>query len=171
MGMVDILTVCCQYVILLFMKSTGKPNDPLSRFSLSIFAVNGLLMRHGDMITRSIGQSSARWQVLGRAGYQPQTVAQMARDMGHARQSVQRIADVLAKEGLIVYRDNPKDRRAQLVALTRRGAEVLAAIYSLNDKWSRHLMTKLDPQKLGEVADALDAIAEVLEVNQPLTSK
>ncbi len=67
------------------MESTGIPDDPLSRFSLSIFRLNGLLMWNGDRITGSIGQSSARWQVLGRVGYQPQTVAQMARDMGHAR--------------------------------------------------------------------------------------
>ena len=76
------------------MESTGKPNDPLSRFALSIFWINGLLLRNGDRLTRSIGQSSARWQVLGRVGDQPQTVAQIARDMGHARQSVQRVADV-----------------------------------------------------------------------------
>src|SRR5258708_31229486 len=84
------------------MKLTGIPEDPLSRFSLSIFRLNGLLMWNGDRITGSIGQSSARWQVLGRVGYQPQTVAQMAREMGHARQSVQRLAAVLAKEGLDV---------------------------------------------------------------------
>src|SRR5690348_1847867 len=79
----------------LAMESTGRPNDPLSRFALSIFWINGLLMRNGDRLTRSIGQSSARWQVLGRVGDQPQTVAQIARNMGHARQSVQRVANVL----------------------------------------------------------------------------
>src|SRR5260370_11849015 len=100
------------------MESTGRANDPLSRFALSIFWINGLLMRTGDRLTRSIGQSSARWQVLGRVGYQPQTVAQIARDMGHARQSVQRVADVLATEGLVVYQKNPAHRRAPLHART-----------------------------------------------------
>ncbi len=119
------------------MNSTGEPDDPLSRFSLSVFRVNGLLMRDGDIITRSIGQSSARWQVLGRVGYLPQTVAHMAREMGHARQSVQRVADVLAKEGLVIYKDNPADRRAQLLELTPQGAQVLAAIYALSDERTR----------------------------------
>ncbi|WP_156510141.1 hypothetical protein [Paenibacillus macquariensis] len=36
---------------------------------------------------------------------QLQTVAKMVRDMGHARQSVQRIADLLESEGLIANRD------------------------------------------------------------------
>lgn len=148
------------------MKSTDIPNDPLSRFSLAIFRVNGLLMRSGDRITHSIGQSSARWQLLGRIGYRPQTVAQMARDMGHARQSVQRVADVLAQEGLVRYIDNPKDRRTQLLELTPQGTEVLAAIYALNDSWSRYIMTKLDPEQLGQIADALESIAQVLEAEE-----
>ena len=147
------------------MTSPDVPDDPLSRFSLSIFRINGLLMRSGDSLTRSIGQSSARWQVLGRAGYQPQTVAQMAREMGHARQSVQRIADVLAEEGLVSYKDNPADRRARLVELTPQGADVLATIYALNDEWSRNLMEKLNPEQLVEIADALDHIAEIFEAD------
>jgi len=145
------------------MTSTGKPDDPLSRFSLSIFKVNGLLMRNGDQVTRSIGQSSARWQVLGRVGYAPQTVAQMARDMGHARQSVQRVADVLVTEGLALYQDNPHDRRTRLLELTPQGAEVLMAIYSLSEAWSQHLMTKLDPAQLIAVAAALEDIGHILE--------
>ncbi len=147
------------------MTSPDVPDDPLSRFSLSIFRINGLLMHSGDSLTRSIGQSSARWQVLGRAGYQPQTVAQMAREMGHARQSVQRIADVLAEEGLVSYKDNPADRRARLVELTPQGADVLATIYALNDEWSRKIMEKLNPEQLVEIADALDHIAEIFEAD------
>lgn len=123
-------------------------------------------MQNGDRMTRSIGQSSARWQVLGRAGYQPQTVAQMARDMGHARQSVQRVADVLAREGLVVYKDNPTDRRAKLVELTPRGIEVLMTIYALNEKWSQHIMAKLDPEQLTQIADTLENIGDILEANQ-----
>ena len=145
------------------MAASDVPDDPLSRFSLSIFRVNGLLMESGDRMTRSIGQSSARWQVLGRAGYAPQTVAQMAREMGHARQSVQRIADVLATEGLLAYIDNPADRRAKLVELTPRGAEVLATIYTLNETWSQHIMDKLDPEQLSQLADALEKIGDILD--------
>jgi DNA-binding MarR family transcriptional regulator len=148
------------------MAANEVPDDPLSRFSLSIFRVYGLLMESGDSMTRSIGQSSARWQVLGRAGYQPQTVAQMAREMGHARQSVQRVADVLANEGLVVYKDNPADRRAKLVELTPHGVEVLMAIYALNETWSQHLMDKLDPQQLSQLADALEKIGDSLESAQ-----
>lgn len=127
-------------------------------------------MRTGDRLTQSIGQSSARWQVLGRVGDQLQTVAQIARNMGHTRQSVQRVANVLATEGLVVYQKNPDDRRAQLLALTPQGAEVLKTIYSLNQEWAQHIMTRLDPEHLDAVADALEEIASILEVDERQTS-
>jgi DNA-binding MarR family transcriptional regulator len=145
------------------MSSVDVPDDPLSRFSLSVFAIHGLLLRSGERVTRPLGQSSARWQVLGRAGYRPQTVAQMAHDMGHARQSVQRIADALAHEGLVAYKDNPADKRARLVALTPAGEALLAAIYARDQEWSRELLARLDPEQLVEVVQALDGIAQILE--------
>ena len=107
--------------------------DPPSQFALLIFRLNGLLMRNGEKITRELGQSSARWQVLGRVGFATQTVAQMAREMGLARQSVQRVADLLAAEGLTQFKVNPTDQRTQLVEITPAGQTVLAAIYQRNN--------------------------------------
>ena len=152
------------------MKSTGKPDDVWSKFALTIFEINGLLMRAGDGITQAIGQSSARWQVLGRV-FEPQTVAKMARDMGHARQGVQRVADVLVKEGLIVYKDHPTDRRTKLLELTPQGMEVLTAIYVRQVEWSQRIMTKLNPEQLAMVADALEDIGQILEVEVNVSDK
>jgi DNA-binding MarR family transcriptional regulator len=129
---------------------------------MSIFKVNGLLIQAGEGITEPLGQSSARWQVLGRA-HEPQTVARIARDIGHARQSVQRIADILAMEGLVAFKDNPADRRARLLELTSEGTEVLHAIYQRQVEWSLRIMQDLDPVQLVEIADALTGIGQVLE--------
>ncbi len=144
------------------MQSTEQPNDLWSTFALSIFNLNGLIMRAGEGIAQPIGQSSARWQVLGRA-FAPQTVAKMARDMGHARQSVQRIADVLVQEGLVAYRNHPTDRRTQLLELTPQGREVLTTIYERQLEWSRRIMTKLNADQLAVVAYALKDIGDILE--------
>src|SRR5204862_6638816 len=66
-----------------------------------------------------------------RRAFQPQTVAQMAAGMGHARQSVQRVADVLQREGLIAYRPHPTDRRTKLVELTPQGHKVLGEVIGM----------------------------------------
>lgn len=137
--------------------------DPVSRFSLAIFKLNGLLMRNGDRITRSVGQSSAKWQVLGRAGHGPQSVAQMARDMGLARQSVQRVADVLAQAGLVIFRDNPNDQRTFLVDITKQGATVLARIYEKNGEWVQRLLKRLNSEELMSAAAGLERIAFIME--------
>jgi len=129
---------------------------------MSVFRVNGLIIRAGEGITKPLGQSSARWQVLGRA-YEPTTVAKMAQDIGHARQSVQRIADVLAAEGLVSYEDNPTDRRARFLELTSDGAELLAQIYQRQVEWSLRLMEQLSPTQLVQIANGLEGIADVLE--------
>jgi len=152
------------------MKSTGKPDDAWSKFALTIFEINGLLMRAGDGITQAIGQSSARWQVLGRV-FEPQTVAKMARDMGHARQGVQRVADVLVKEGLVVYKAHPTDRRTKLLELTPQGMDVLTAIYVRQVEWSQRIMTKLNPEQVAMVADALEDIGQILETEVNVSDK
>jgi DNA-binding MarR family transcriptional regulator len=145
------------------MKQVTVPNDPLSKFSLSIFAMNSLLLRSGEMVTKPLGQSSARWHVLGRAGFRPQTVAQMARSIGNSRQSVQRIADLLTEEGLTKYIDNPTDKRAQLLTITPKGTKVLQAIYARDKEWSSELVGKLPSQQLEEIAEALDGIGRILK--------
>lgn len=67
---------------------------------LETFKVNGRLLATGDRMTRPVGQTSARWQVLGAIEHEALTVAAIARAMGLARQSVQRTADLLESEGM-----------------------------------------------------------------------
>jgi DNA-binding MarR family transcriptional regulator len=142
--------------------SPVDPEDAWTRFAMSVFKVNGLIIRAGEGIVNPIGQSSARWQVLGRA-YEPTTVAKMAQDIGHARQSVQRIADVLAAEGLVAYEANPSDRRARFLKLTSNGSKVLAKIYERQVEWSLEVMEQLSPAQLVQIADKLEGIAQVLK--------
>ena len=72
-----------------------------------------MINQAGEHLARPLGQSAARWHVPGWA-FRPQTVAA---DMGHARQSVERVADVLEQEALVAYRPHSTDRRTKLVEL------------------------------------------------------
>jgi DNA-binding MarR family transcriptional regulator len=153
------------------MPSREKPDDIWSRFALSVFKLNGLLTLAGEGITQPIGQSSARWQILGRVGLEPQTVAQLARDIGHARQSVQRLADILAKEGLVAYKDHPTDQRTKLLELTPQGMEVLTAIYARQLEWSEQIVTKLNSKQLAEVTRSLERLGQMLEVELNLSNE
>lgn len=137
--------------------------DDWSRFATNVFRINSLLVQAGEAITRPLGQSSARWQVLGRLWTEARTVADLARDIGHARQSVQRVADALERDGLVVASAKPGDRRTVVLALTDEGRRVLNAIYDGQVAWSKRVTGKLSPAQLTDAIAALDSIAAIIE--------
>ena len=124
---------------------------------LEVFRVNGDLLAAGDRITRDFGQTSARWQVLGAIRNRPQPVAGIARDMGLARQSVQRTADLLEAEGLVEYVENPAHRRAKLVRLTATGERTLGEISRRQVEWTNRLGEAL-PLGEREIRQALGVL-------------
>ena len=100
----------------------------MSELWIRVFQLNGLFTAAGDALARPAGQTSARWQVMAAIEDAPASVAQIARRLRLTRQSVQRVADLLDRDGLAVYEDNPAHRRAKLLDLTLRGREILAII-------------------------------------------
>jgi DNA-binding MarR family transcriptional regulator len=135
----------------------------LTDLVLEVFRLNGRLLAAGDRMTRPVGQTSARWQVLGAIDPEPRTVSGIARIMGLARQSVQRTADRLQAEGLVSYVDNPAHRRAKLVALTTRGRSVLDAITQRQVVWANDLGARLGEADVRRALRVIHAFREVLE--------
>jgi DNA-binding MarR family transcriptional regulator len=104
--------------------------DAVTELVLRTFRLNGLFLEVAERIARPAGLTAAWWQVLGAALSKPLTIAGIAREMGLARQSVQRIADLLVARGLAEYAPNPAHRRAKLFVPTEAGR---AAIDRLRD--------------------------------------
>lgn len=120
-------------------------------------------MNTGEKIAGALGQSSARWQILGRAAPPPQTVSQIAREMGMARQSVQRVVNALKRDGLIALEMIPTDKRTSFVTLTPSGAQVLAAIYQRNAEWATRISRRIPAREFGKATELLDHIGAILE--------
>ena len=95
---------------------------------MDVFRLNGLLIAVGDAMAEPSGQTSARWRVLAAIDEAPLSVAQIARAWWLTRQSVQRVADVLVKDGLAAYEANPSHRRAKLLRITPGGLSALREI-------------------------------------------
>ena len=141
--------------------------EALTDLILEVFRVNGDLLAVGNRLTRSFGQSSARWQILGALRNHPHTVAGIARDMGLARQSVQRTADLLASDGLVEYADNPAHRRSKLVRLTPFGTEILALISGRQVAWTNQLAEAM-PVGEKELRAALEVLRHLrVELERP----
>jgi DNA-binding MarR family transcriptional regulator len=133
--------------------------EAFSELVVQVFRLDGILAAAGDALAKPAGQTTARWRVLAAIEHAPATVAQIARAWGHARQSVQRVADVLVREGLAAYGENPGHRRAQLVRLTGRGRAALRRIQAAQRRWADELGARIGEDDL-RVANA--ALARVL---------
>ena len=91
------------------------------------FRLTNLLTAERDRLVADLGLTSARWQVLETLGLQsaPASAAQIARALHISRQAVQRVLNDLAQQGLVQRTAAVDDKRAQGVAVTPRGADLL----------------------------------------------
>ena len=136
--------------------------DAFSALVIRIFQLNGRLGAAGDALAKPAGQSTARWQVLASIEDSPRTVADIARALGLARQSVQRVADLLVAEGLAAYEDNPGHRRAKLLRLAPSGAAVLARIQAGQRAWADGIGQQVGRADLERATAVLDRVAKAL---------
>jgi DNA-binding MarR family transcriptional regulator len=128
---------------------------------LATFRFNGRLLLAGDRLARPLVLTSARWQVLGAIEEQPLSVAQIARNMGLARQNVQRLADALQRKGIVHYAPNPQHQRAKLVCLTAKGKRAVLELGERQTKWANRIADNITP---AEIVAALGTIAKLLAV-------
>jgi DNA-binding MarR family transcriptional regulator len=139
-----------QHIVKYQRPARSPAGDAFSLLAITSLRLAGHLTAAGDALSEPSGQTSARWQVLAGARNGTLSVAEIARLLGLSRQAVQRLADVLEKEGLIAYAENPRHQRAKLAVLTQKGAARLSEIEARQAKW----------------ADALGADFTVAEMNR-----
>ena len=139
----------------------------LSGVAVTAFRLNGLVLELAEDLTRPVGLTAAWWQVLGAVLPDPLPVSGIAREMGVTRQSVQRIADLLARRGLVEFADNPAHRRAKLVVATEAGRQAVSRIDPAHADAARRFVAALGRERAAEALAALESLVaafdEVLE--------
>lgn len=141
----------------------SSAGDALTDLVLRVFRLNGLFLAAAERITEGSGLTAARWQVLGAVLREPLSVAAVARRMGLARQSVQRLADVLVDEGLCVFLDNPAHRRAKLLSPAPLGWTAIEHIRPLQIEWANRVSSRVGRSALLCANRAADALFVALE--------
>jgi DNA-binding MarR family transcriptional regulator len=136
--------------------------DALSELVVHVFRLNGLLITVGDAMAGPSGQTSARWRVLAAIDETPLSVAQIARAWWLTRQSVQRVADVLVKDGLATYEPNPNHRRSKLVRITPAGLSALHEIRLRQRTWAESLGAQIGEADLRAANATLTRMLETL---------
>jgi DNA-binding MarR family transcriptional regulator len=139
--------------------------DAVTQLSLETFRLNGCLLMAGDALVADVGLTSARWQVLGAIALSPVPlpVAHIARNMGLTRQAVQRLANVMERDGLVRFAPNPHHQRAKLVLLTPLGKAAYDAAMKRQGPWASSLANGLSIKQIEAVTATLRTIRQRLE--------
>lgn len=139
--------------------------EALTNLILETFRLNGAMLESGNRLTKPLGLTSARWQVMGSlsdAG-QPITASQIARRMGLARQSVQRLVNELKGLGMVELHHNIDHKRAHLVALSEEGRNVMKQVDGAQARWVNALADGLSERQLTQATRLLERIRERTE--------
>ena len=122
----------------------------------------------GEALAHTAGQSLARWVVLDQCRDEPAPVAEIARRLRLARQSVQRVADLLADEELCIWRENPRHQRAKLLELTSTGRSVLYAIDTAQRQWCDDAGQRVGEATLRRAAPTLKKMIDAVDRMPPV---
>ncbi|MDO5698048.1 MAG: MarR family transcriptional regulator [Dermatophilus congolensis] len=128
--------------------------DALTELVLPVFELNGEFLAAAEMISKPHGLTPAWWQVLGAVLREPLSVAEIARrvGLGLARQSVQRVADLLVEKGWAQWHENPRHARAKLLTITEKGHAAVRAMAADQHAWADAVGAELGPEDLATLA-------------------
>ena len=131
------------------------------------FRLNRGIVEAAKELTEGVGVTGAQWGVLSALGQgeKPGTVAETARRMGLARQSVQRVADVLAESDFVRYLPNPDDKRAKLAEVTNAVRKLLAKLEARQRSWAKVILSGRSDK------DIVAALALVREIREQITEQ
>jgi DNA-binding MarR family transcriptional regulator len=125
---------------------------------LEVAWLGGIFTAKGEALAKLADQTLARWVILDAIEEGPATVAQIARRRGIARQAVQRVADLLERDGLASYEVNPGHRRAKLLRPTSKGRQALRTISTAQKEWADALGEEIGEAKLKRAKRLIEEI-------------
>ena len=134
----------------------------VSQLATQVLSLYGHLTAEGDRLVADLGLTRARWQVLAAVLDRPTTVAAIARELGLARQSVQRTARLLVDENLAALQPNPDHRRAGLLAPTSRGEHIMAEVRRRHEIWAQRLAQAIASDEVATACRVLHRLEELL---------
>lgn len=144
------------------MKKRTPKGEALTDLILETFRLNGAMIDAGNQLTKPLGLTSARWQVMGAIDLvgHSLTVAQIARRMRLSRQGVQRIVNDLVKLGMLVLEPNLDHKRAPLVAISKKGQIAMDQVNAAQAEWVNQLSEGLSERQVKQALKVLQSVRE-----------
>ena len=149
------------------LKHISQAGAVFTSLIVPVIRLEAYFSRAGEAIASAGGQTLARWLVLEAVADAPATVAQIARGLGYTRQSVQRVADLLERDGLTKYDHNPAHERSQLVRITPIGRKTVSAIQRAQRAWADRVGSEIGEAELRQASSVVDHLTGILKAQEP----
>jgi DNA-binding MarR family transcriptional regulator len=135
---------------------TTCQHDPLGR---QIYLISQAIRNHIERLLKPFDLTREQLHILKNCDpQQGRTQRQIGAATGKSAANTTRILDRLEKKNLIVRRENPHDRRSQIVFLTVEGAELREEMSRLLEALSSSIEENIDNQDMAVVVKVLSRI-------------
>jgi DNA-binding MarR family transcriptional regulator len=136
-----------------------------SSLASALRETTGRLVRHLRSVEPPGGLTWSQSALVGRLDrFGEATAAALAVAEGVRPQSIGATLDMLEKDGLIVRRQDPNDRRQLLVSISEHGREVIRASRKTREKWlADAIADRLTEKERNVLREAVAILARLVE--------
>jgi DNA-binding MarR family transcriptional regulator len=133
----------------------------------AVLRTNATVQKSGTRLMRGTGITNARWQLLSKlfALDRRVTVSELVRHLGVTRQAIQRLADDMARDGLVEFVKNPGDARAMHLLLTEAGKARYDEAQECEWQWTNVIAQDFDTRQITDAAALLEAITQKIQTD------
>lgn len=144
----------------------SQTGEIFTKVALEIFKIEGMLNSEGDKLTKEFGLTSSRWKIIGavKLSKEPLTVPQIGRTMGQSRQAVQRLVDIMTKDGLLQQVNNPNHKTAKYIELTPKAIKIYSKLDNKQILWANECSSELKKSELETTLNVLKKLSNQFEV-------
>ena len=146
------------------MTKYSKEGESIHKLIVELTFTFYKLRSSGDNQYQKYGLSSGRMALM-RSLYTggPQTVSAIAASRPVARQGIQRMVNAMQKDELLVLKDNPRHKRAKLVALSAAGTTLYEQVLQEEIEFMNSLSEGLSLDSVEQCRALLGQVRERLE--------
>jgi DNA-binding MarR family transcriptional regulator len=121
----------------------------------AVLRTNATVQKSGTRLMWGTGITNARWQ----------TVSELSRHLGLTRQAVQRLADDMARDGLVEFAENHGDTRAMHLLLTEVGKARYHDALEREWQWTNAIAEDFDAEQITGAVALLEAITQKMQTD------
>jgi DNA-binding MarR family transcriptional regulator len=142
-------------------------SNALTDLIRAVLRMNATVQKSGTRLMRGTGMTNARWQTISElfALEKRVTVSELSRHMGLTRQSVQRLADDMARDGLVEFVENLGDARAMHLLLTEVGKVAYHDALEREWQWTNVVAEDFDAKQIADAVVLLEAITQKMQTD------